>query len=220
MAAVVREMFVLFVLVAAALKPRPFPRRSVYVARLVTNANSKLCANCTFNGKHYFDASPGKLYGFVQWVYGKSAERDVSKLTNFMDVFLGNQQKMVMVTDQSQASVSGSLETKASCMIIPHTDKVFNETWATNAKYLGDVFWHGRLARKFSGVFPFFIQGEVYEGFYYEDALSPFHPVGYENQVMDLELTDFRVVLDVDLTDDMFTSVLQLEACKSQETLV
>ena len=72
--------------------------------------------------------------------------------------------------------------------------------------------------RKFSGVFPFFVQGEVYEGDYFEEALYPFRPVGYSNKVMDMWFEeDFKA--EEEIKDDVFSSVKAVEGCKAPGAL-
>lgn len=124
--------------------------------------------------------------------------------------------------EQLQLHESGSdvmPETDAGCMIIPHPDPVFNASWAASARYEGTKFFRGRLVRKFAGVFPFFVQGEVYESTYYEEALAPHRPVGFVNRVVEMWYeTDFEADLRKEKWgDDVFTSVLSLveqKVCK------
>jgi hypothetical protein len=51
-------------------RPRPFPRAARYFARLETTGKSKLCADCTFGGVHYYNSDETKRYGMVSWLYG------------------------------------------------------------------------------------------------------------------------------------------------------
>lgn len=44
----------------ADIKPAAYPLRASYTVRLNTSPLSKECANCTFVGKHYYDATDMK----------------------------------------------------------------------------------------------------------------------------------------------------------------
>jgi hypothetical protein len=59
----------------------------------------------------------------------------------------------------------------AACTEVPFPQPVFNHSWAAGANYVGPAFFHGRLAHKFEGVFPFFVQGEVEAGAYLRRSL-------------------------------------------------
>ena len=74
--------------------PNPFPTAATYTAHLVTTSRSRLCPQCTFSGKHYYNADPNKQYGHVQWFYGATNDTTKSTYINFDDIFMGKKQKM------------------------------------------------------------------------------------------------------------------------------
>merc|ERR1719191_153021 len=84
----------------ADIKPREFPAQASYTAHLVTNGLSKLCQNCTFIGKHAFNAKHN--FGLVQWVYGETKNYpDPQNVVDFMDVFLGDEKKMYLISSSA-----------------------------------------------------------------------------------------------------------------------
>jgi hypothetical protein len=148
-------------------RPSPFPHAASYVAHLRTTAKSKLCARCTFDGRHHYNSDPSKLYGHVAWYYGPTNRS--TPFVNFLDVFLGARQQMFLV--------SGSAAGEASCTkVAPYPPPIFNKSWANGATYQGAHWFHERLCHHWSGVYPFFIQGEVYASEYYQDFVRRLQP--------------------------------------------
>lgn len=175
----------LAVVASAARAPRPFPTAASYTAHLVTTNASKLCAECTFDGRHHFDADPAKSYGHVAWLYGPTAAP--LRRVNFMDVFLGAREEMILVQDLGHGA--------AQCVkVSPYPAPVFNRSWAAGAEYAGVVWFQRRLCHSWTGVYPFFIQGEVRASTYYEDVFSG-RPAGFVNAVETFwyDAADFEV---------------------------
>lgn len=107
--------------------PSPFPAAASYMAHLRTTNRSKLCASCTFDGRHAFDSD--RLYGHVAWFYGPNAAPR-SEYVNFVDIFLGTAKVMFLLQDKG-----GGV---ASCTkIAPYPAPIFNASWASGARYLG-----------------------------------------------------------------------------------
>ncbi|KAJ1454418.1 hypothetical protein M885DRAFT_618205 [Pelagophyceae sp. CCMP2097] len=182
---------------AASPRPTPFPAAASYDCVLTTTAKSKLCSTCTFVGRHYYNSDPSKAYGHVAWQYGPSGS---NKTVNFMDIFHGADQAMFLVQDLGSG--------KAQCMRVPHADPVFNATWADNAEYVGVGWFHSRLAHQWDRVFPFFIQGEVEEGSYFEDVFTHL-PLGFENTLATLVYGEsFQTAVP---DDKLFTSIEDVE---------
>ncbi len=157
--------------------PNPFPTAATYTAHLITTSRSRLCPQCTFSGKHYYNADPNKQYGHVQWFYGATNDTTKSTYINFGDIFMGKKQKMFLVQD---GGGKGD-DSKATCTLItPYKNPIFNNSWSEEAKYVGNVFFKNELCKKFANVYPYFIQGEVYPGFYYESIFTGL-PKGFVN---------------------------------------
>jgi hypothetical protein len=160
--------------VFASMQPSPFPKAAAYTAHLRTTNLSKLCASCTFDGRHAYDSDPSKLYGHVAWLYGPTS-KPKSAYINFFDIFLGVEQKMFLIQDDGGEN--------ASCTLVaPYPAPIFNSSWAMGAKYRGVGWFHERLTHRWEGVYPFFIQGEVYPSVYHEDFFTRL-PVGFVNEV-------------------------------------
>ena len=163
-------------------RPRPFPRSAIYSATLKTNKYSKLCAECTFHGtNHFFDTEQNR--GYVSWWFGKTAndEGNQDGFSNFKDVFFGDDQKMFLIMD------SKSQDRSADCAIIEHQPSVFNQSWSHGAKYEGIVWFTPQvLAHRFTNVYPYFVQGEIYPSEYYEAVEYPYQPLGYKNHVCEM----------------------------------
>ena len=173
--------FLIFATAAAAPVPRDFPLAASYTAHLVTNARSALCANCTFDGTHHINADPAKQYGLVQWVYGATNDTARRSYVNFATVFLGAKQQMLMVQQGGKGSTAAS--SAASCTLIaPYPAPIFNASWSAGAAFVGVEWFQQRLCRHWTGVYPFFIQGEVYASDYFEDLVTG-QPVGFVNEV-------------------------------------
>ena len=126
-----RLMLALWLAAACTPSPSPFPPAASYTAHLVTTSKSRLCAECTFDGRHHFDSAPERLYGHVAWLYGATAA-PVEKYVNFLDVFLGARQQMFLVQDNDRVPECVKID--------PYRPAVSNHSWAAGAKYnrLGD----------------------------------------------------------------------------------
>ena len=84
---------------------------------------------------------------------------------------MGNKQKMFLIQDGGQRD--GEEDSKASCTLIDsYTNPIFNNSWSEGARYIGTAYFKNELCKKFDNVYPFFIQGEVYAGFYYESIFA------------------------------------------------
>lgn len=181
-----------------ARKPAPFPPAASYDCTLTTTAKSKLCAECAFAGRHYYNSDRKKEYGSVSWVYGPA---NATEKTNFMDVFHGAAKKMFLVQDGPDGL--------ARCAAVDFPAPVFNRSWAAGAVYIGTAFFHGRLAHRFDGVFPYFVQGEVESGAYFEDVFTSL-PLGFNNSLAELRYGEnFSPATP---PDAMFTAIDQV-AC-------
>ena len=64
-----RTMLALLALSALTADPAPraFPPAASYTAHLVTTAKSRLCSECTFDGRHHFNSDSAKAFGHVAW---------------------------------------------------------------------------------------------------------------------------------------------------------
>ena len=92
---------------------------------------------------------------------------------------MGKKQKMFLVQDGGEKGD----DSKATCTLItPYKNPIFNNSWSEEAIYVGTVFFKNELCRKFDNVYPYFIQGEVYPGSYYESIFSGL-PKGFVNEV-------------------------------------
>jgi len=189
------SLLALFALpLAFAAQPQPFPPSASYTCTLTTTNSSSLCPLCTFEGQHHYSTDANM--GFVQWVYGPIA--DPADRVNFMDVFHSNDDKMLMVQD---------IHSKPLCIDIPYPDPIFNKTWAADAVDEGHVWFEGRLTRKFSNTFPYFIQGEVAVSDYYEDVFTNL-PVAFVNVFATLLYKDDFAAVEPDA--NVFTAVEEL----------
>ena len=199
--------------VAPARLPNPFPAAATYTAHLRTTSRSKLCATCTFDGEHHYNSDPSRLYGHVAWYYGPSNR--TAAFINFLDVFLGAKQQMFLVSEQppakGQAEVRAPAE--AQCTLIePYPAPIFNHSWAAGAAYVGTRWFHQRLCREWTGVYPYFIQGEVRVSRYFEDVFTGL-PAGFINEVEEFwyDVTTFSTATPA---DSLFTEVAALN-CSS-----
>ena len=95
----------------------------------------------------------------------------------------------------------------------PYPAPIFNTTWSDSAEYAGIGWFHGRLTRQWSNVYPYFIQGEVYPSIYYEDFFTGL-PAGFTNQVEDFwyDAEDFLVKSP---EDRYFTAVQDLNCSQA-----
>ena len=194
----------------AKITPKPFPRAATYTAHLVTTNKSRLCPSCTFDGKHYYNSDDKKLYGHVQWFYGATNDTSKKTFVNFADIFMGNKQKMFLIQDGGQRD--GEEDSKASCTLIDsYTNPIFNNSWSEGARYIGTAYFKNELCKKFDNVYPFFIQGEVYPGFYYESIFSGL-PKGFVNEV---ETFWYDSDFDVQVPDDKFFTGVEAMSCAS-----
>mmetsp|Transcript_37760 Transcript_37760/g.99851 ORF Transcript_37760/g.99851 Transcript_37760/m.99851 type:complete len:222 (+) Transcript_37760:61-726(+) len=192
------------------LMPTAFPPAATYTAHLVTTNASKLCSLCTFDGRHYYNSNPDKLYGHVAWVYGPSDKSE--PYVNFIDIFLGHRREMYLITDEGGGS--------AHCnRIAPYLADIFNASWANGASYLGVQWFHGRLCHVWDGVYPYFIQGEVAASTYFEDAFTRL-PAGYVNMFESFWYDADTFVIRPEPDDEMFTSVLNLNCSAAPPTRV
>ena len=68
---------------------------------------------------------------------------------------------------------------RAACTLVePYPAPIFNHSWAQGAVYKGVRWFHKRLCRTFTGVYPFFIQGEIRVSDYYEDFFTGWRSSG------------------------------------------
>jgi len=185
----------------SAKEPLPFPSSASYSCTLTTTNASTLCPLCSFEGTHYYSTDTNM--GFVQWIYGPTD--DPSDRVNFLDVFHGDDEKMLMVQD-----VAG----KPVCLDIPFSDPIFDKTWAEGAVYEGTVWFEGRLARKFSNTYPYFVQGEVAISDYYEDVFSNL-PVAFVNIFATLLYSEDFKAVEPDAA--IFTAVEELQCLAPSE---
>ena len=191
-----------------ALTPRPFPAAATYTAHLVTTEKSQLCSRCTFDGLHHYNSDPSKAFGHVAWFYGPT--NNASDRVSFLDIFLGAKQQMFLVQDTGPTPRPG--EHSAECMkVAPYPAPIFNHTWAADAQYMGTAYYQHRMCHAWSGVYPFFIQGEIYPSVYYEDVFTGL-PVGFTNEVEQFWYdTNFAAAVPA---DELFTNVASLN-CSS-----
>ena len=129
---------------------------------------------------------------------------------NFADIFMGNKQKMFLIQDGGQKD--GEEDSKASCTLIDsYTNPIFNNSWSKGSRYVGTAYFKNELCKKFDNVYPFFIQGEVYPGFYYESIFSGL-PKGFVNEV---ETFWYDSDFDVQVPDDKFFTGVEAMSCAS-----
>ena len=206
---IIRYSFLLIIAVAnissSERRPRPFPKSAIYSANLKTNKYSKLCLECTFYGSnHFFDTKQDR--GYVSWWFGKTANDHDNQdgFSNFKDVFHGDEQKMFLIMD------SQSKDGSADCTRVDnYKASVFNLTWSDGAKYEGIVWFTPQvLAHKFSNVYPYFIQGEIYPSEYYEAVEYPYQPLGYKNHVS--EMWYYNMEMNVTIKPEKFEFVSEL----------
>ena len=198
--------------------PRPFPTAATYTAHLITTNKSRLCPDCTFDGKHYYNADKNKQYGHVQWFYGPTNDTSKSSYVNFADIFLGNKQQMYLIQDDGIRNNNNNNnnnnidDSKASCTLIaPYKNPIFNNSWSEEAIYVGTVFFKNELCRKFDNVYPYFIQGEVYPGSYYESIFSGL-PKGFVNEV---ETFWYDIDFDINIPNDEFFVGVESMDCQA-----
>ena len=188
-------------------RPRLFPKSAIYSATLKTNSFSNLCSDCTFYGSnHFFDTVADR--GYISWWYGKTVNDDVNQkgFTNFKDVMFGDEQKMYLMMDSKLHDGS------TDCLVIDHKQSVFNQSWSEGAKYEGIVWFTPQvLAYKFTNVYPYFVQGEVYPSEYYEAVEYPYQPLGYKNHVS--EMWYGSMVMDALIKPEQFEFVKEM-GCK------